>query len=136
MAQCIIKKPTTRQTMEANEKLQAGQSVWIVEANRRPNDETIPPTEVKIKSVGRKYITIDDRWETKFDIETGREKIDSNYPSFFYLSLKEIEDERDFYRVKSDVESVFSGYGSRKKLTHDQYKRILNIINEPPTNGN
>lgn len=112
-------------------KVQAGQKVWIVDANYR--GQKSEPKEVTVLSVGRKYFTIDDHFKTQFLIENGIEKSEGNYKSMAYESLNEILEEKEYGQLRDKMRGVFAGFG-RLNLSLDQLRKINEIITNQPTN--
>lgn len=100
-----------------------GQKVWIRQENRREKDSLI---ETEIIKVGNKYVTTERG--KQFKIETLIENTEYT-PRKLYLSDQEFYEEQELEENISDIRIAF-GYGSPRKFTADQTRRILAIMNE------
>lgn len=89
--------------------------------------------EVTVKEVKRKYFTIDEYRSYKFRIDILKYE-DENYSQRnrqLYLSIQEIEDEREHQTLSSIIRKRFSSYG-KLSLTLDQLRRINSILTLNP----
>lgn len=108
-------------------KLKVGQTVWLVKKNQ-PN---IPPLERTVRTVGRKYFELSGEIGTRFFIETL--ELDNGYSGGYatvYLSLQDIEDEREYRAITRRLAGMFN-YMTWKngRLTLAQLRQIEAIIN-------
>lgn len=112
-------------------KLKVGQTVWLVKKNQ-PN---IPPLEKTIREVGRKYFELSGEIGARFLIETL--KLDNGYSGGYsggyatvYLSLQDIEDEREYLAITRRLSGMFNYMTWRHgRLTLAQLRQIEAIIN-------
>ena len=82
--------------------------------------------EVVITKVGRKYFETEGHG--RFEIETMRQDgrgYVSNYQA--YLSLEDIEQEKEQNRLVDEICKVFRGYG-RPEVTFEQARAIADIL--------
>lgn len=75
-----------------NEKKIWGEYAYTVNLYKDFQDDDITITPLKIKTIGRRYITIDDPWETRFDKETGIQDKNWGTPQKIYPTHKDAED--------------------------------------------
>ena len=107
-------------------KIQVGQTIWLRRASTHGTRE---PIEAVVETVGKKYFTLVDRPREKYDLETLKQVVDSNYKNVVYLSLQTILDEDEFAKLSDEVRKPFQYYGN-PKLTLDQLRRIKAILDE------
>lgn len=108
-------------------KLKVGQTVWLVKKNQ-PN---ITPQERTISKIGRKYFELSGERDTRFFIET-LEIDNGHYGSnaTVYLSLQDIEDEREYLAITRRLSGMFNYMTWRHgRLTLAQLRQIEAIIN-------
>jgi len=112
--------------------MEVGQKVYL-----KPTiyNRGIRQQEYEIKSIGRKYIHV---WQNKreysvikFDKVTLKQQGNSSFDWELYLSLQDIEDDKELNSLHLAIENTFR-YGSRDKFTLDQLRHIKRIIDEPP----
>jgi len=111
--------------------MQVGQKVYLepIGDQSRISSEIL---ECEVLKVGRKFIYINaGRREMKFHTDTLRQVTRYSPDWQIRFSLQEIEDEKEFNNLHSQLESAFR-YGSRDKFTLDQLRQIKRIIDEPP----
>ncbi len=112
-------------------KLKVGQTVWLVKKNQ-PN---ITPQERTVHTVGRKYFELSGEIGARFLIETL--KLDNGYSGGYsggyatvYLSLQDIEDEREYLAITRRLSGMFNYMTWRHgRLTLAQLRQIEAIIN-------
>lgn len=101
-------------------QIKKGDIVYIVSDDRRNK-----PYNAKVTSIGRKYITIDDGWKSKFDKETGVMKDWSTwtlYPNEEIYRLTETNKEHITY-IKHNIDCVMIC-----NMTQDELDTVYNII--------
>lgn len=101
-------------------QIKKGDIVYIVSDDRRNK-----PYNAKVTSIGRKYITIDDGWRSKFNKETGIMEDWSTwtlYPNEEIYRLIETNKERMSY-INCNIDNVM-----RWNMTQDELDTIYNII--------
>lgn len=108
-----------------------GRSVYVLQVlncSKKPLEERI--TEVKVKSVGRKYITVDFWGDMKFDIANNFRQVTSYSPHYrLYLTREEIEYEHERFNNIDFVEKSFRWYaGITKKLSDEDLATVISII--------
>lgn len=81
--------------------------------------------ETTVKSSGRKYITINDTCNTKFDKETLKEVRDYGIQSFLILDIEKYNQEQYYDKLKSDISKTNWDKVSEDNL--DKIKEILNL---------
>lgn len=89
------------------------------------DDSRNKPYSAKVASVGKKYITIDDGWKSKFCIETGSMKDWSTwtlYPNEEAYRLAETNKEHILY-INRNIDYVM-----RWNMTQDELDMVYNII--------
>lgn len=110
-------------------KLKVGQTVWLVKKNQ-PN---IPPLERTVRTVGRKYFELSGEIGARFLI--GTLKLDNGYSGGYatvYLSLQDIEDEREYLAITRRLSGMFNYMTWRHgRLTLAQLRQIEAIIDNP-----
>lgn len=108
-------------------KLKVGQTVWLV----KKNQHNIAPEEKTISKVGRKYFELSGEIGTRYII--GTLELDNGYSGGYaevYLSLQDIEDEREYRAITRRLSGMFN-YMTWKngRLTLAQLRQIEAIIN-------
>jgi hypothetical protein len=111
--------------------MKVGQVVYVKRVGNaaRRRDEKDLVTEETIEKVGNKYFYLKGYYRYKFSIEEKRDI--SEYSSNFivYESMKEIEEETEYFTKVENIRKIFERYG-RCSLSLDQIRRINNIIQE------
>ena len=115
--------------------LYVGKEVWLKPTAhaRRHQGSHVPGV---VSKVGRRYVEVKygDKWQFKavfdkmFDL---RQRTDYLVTWVLYETEQEILDEQEYNFYKDACDSFFRNWENR--LTCDQYRRILSIINESET---
>ena len=101
------------------QKLKKGDKLW---------DSTL--TEYTIKSVGNKYIQLDDVWG-RFLINT-LESVDRFPRVFLYSNKQAVQDKKDREEILQRIAKVFRGYGN-PDISLDALRQINTILdNDKP----
>lgn len=100
-------------------KPKVGDKVWVAGGFRKTE-----PEQKEIGRVGREYFYIDG---DKFEIKSGRQASEHNYPKRTYVDIQEYYDEKEFTDKTSDIRQHFSNWG-RIGLSLDQIRAIHDII--------
>lgn len=115
--------------------IKKGQKAWVILSGRN-NDVN----EVEVTKVGTKWITVNLGYgrEIRFESDTLMQEIGYGARGMMYLSLQDIEDEKEFTKLSTRTQQQFGSYSTshRKKLTLDQMRRIVSIIDEDGTTKN
>lgn len=112
--------------------LYVGKEVWLKPTVHARNHHSTHVPGV-VSKVGRRYVEVKygDKWQFKavFDkMSDLRQRTDYLIMWVLYETEQEILDEQEYYFYKDACESFFRNWENR--LTCDQYRRILSIINE------
>lgn len=84
--------------------------------------------ETVVTKVGRKYFEVSYPCN-RIEIESMKDDNGQYISSYVaYLSLQDIEDEKEYYRIHAEIKDNFSGMSYSKQFSLDQLQRILNII--------
>lgn len=100
---------------------------WDLNDKKAPLEDYI--SEYKIKKIGNKYFTVDNRWNAEFEIVSGFQKNGFNGGEKAYLSKQYIYDEEEFLDLERKLEANFH-WSTCKKLSLDQLRRINKIVEE------
>lgn len=85
--------------------------------------------ETRISKVGRKYFELEESYYGRFFIKTMNQDCGQYISGYTcYLSLQEIEDEKEALKLYTEIKKVFSGF-SNTDLSLSQLKEINRIIN-------
>lgn len=101
-------------------QIKKGDTVYIASDDKRNK-----PYSAKVTSIGRKYITIDNGCESKFDKETGNMENWSTwtlYPNEEIYRMVEMSKEQILY-INRNIDSVM-----RLNMTQDELDMVYNII--------
>lgn len=111
-------------------KLEVGQTVYVKPIGNAARRSTKIIT-CKISKVGRKYFELDLNWMGRFEIESMTQD-NGDYISNYacYLSLQEIEDEKELNELYKDIGSCFNSF-SAKNYSLKQLRAVKNILNNP-----
>ena len=116
------------------EDFHKGQTVYILKTTNRRKDSTLEENihEAKVLTVGRRYITTNWWGRMRFDSEKGFQEDTIYTPSFkLYLSKEQIFKEAERYSIENEVEKLFRWeYGTIRKMTTEDLKAILDIVNK------
>lgn len=107
--------------------MEVGQKIYLKPiGNRARYNEGIK--EVRIGKVGRKYFELEGSHYGRFFIDTMTQD-GGQYMSEYtcYLSLQDIEDEKEALRLFTEIKKVFSGFNTDLPLS--KLKEIDRIIN-------
>ena len=108
------------------EKLEIGQKVYLKPMGWRSTNEL---EEDYVAKIGSKYFYLINHQFYKFSLE--KMTNDNHNPDYkVYASAQEIEDEKEFEILLSEIRKFFDWSGDYKKLSLDQLKRIKAIISE------
>ena len=84
--------------------------------------------EVRVGKVGRKYFELEDKHYGRFFIETMNQDCGQYISGYTcYLSMQEIEDEKQAIELLTEIKKVFSGFSTDLPLS--KLKEIHRIIN-------
>jgi hypothetical protein len=109
--------------------IKVGQKVYVKLRAYRYNEEDRIKEETVV-SIGRKYFTTSG-FHSKFDLETGLESLDTNYPARVYLSMDEYNEEIERGKLISKIRSFFSYYGGTlSEHTIEELRQIEKLINK------
>lgn len=107
-------------------KIEVNQTMYLIEYDYRGSKKETQA--VKVSKVGRKYFELEGKPYNRYDIKTLREVKDHVYKNQCYLSIQEIEDDRELNRLTNEISQFFR---YRTKLTIEQLREISKIINTP-----
>lgn len=105
-----------------NNKVTVGQKVYLFDG-----------TELVVSKVGKKYFYTKNCYgncEQKFDIEEHHQVKDYGGFEKVFLSKEDLDDAKLRISLSNTLRNQFGSYGQNKKLSLDQMKRIVNILNE------
>lgn len=108
---------------------QKGQTVYIRGGYRKSDVEI---REVKVQSVGRKYVTVDYWGGMKFDATKNFVEVKNYTPNYkLYLSREQIENEVLRGEKESKVSSSFRWENRlTEKMSDEDFDKIIEIINK------
>src|SRR5687768_12823963 len=101
--------------------MKVGQTVYL----RPQNNAARRSSEIKeavITKVGRKYFEVEPKWYGRFKVDTMYQDAGHYTPDYqAYLSMEEIEEEKELSKLYDEVSKFFKGYG-RPEITTEQIK--------------
>lgn len=107
-------------------ELTVGQKVWVDPSKSFRNSKE--PYEATVSKVGRKYFELEDGFREKYDLENGRQVLDSSYVKKVYLTFQEITDKHERDKLYSTLRAKFSDYGT-PKYSLEQLRKVAEILN-------
>jgi hypothetical protein len=120
-----------------NTEIKVGLTVWVLRPSYMRSTRELE--ECIVSKVGREYFYAHEKeWSPdraqKFHLDSLMSYVAPNdngaYRSRVYLHPDEREKEVEEAKTMESVRSFFADYGWKRKLTVDQARRILSIINE------
>ncbi len=116
------------------EDFHSGQTVYLLHVLNYRSGSTVEERikEVKVLSVGRKYITVDYWGNKQFDMTDNFREVTRYTASYrLYLSKEQIFEEMKRYSMEKEVEKVFRWEnGLVRKMTTEDLQNILDIVNK------
>ena len=116
------------------EDFKVGQTAYVLQILNFRNGATVEERirEVKVLSVGRKYITVDFWGQMKFDVTKGFVEVTHYSPSYrLYLSKEQIFQEINRYSMEQTVNSAFEWTRSiARKMSQEDLQTVLDIVNK------
>ena len=101
-------------------QIKKGDIVYIASDDRRNK-----PYKAKVTSIGRKYITIDDGWRSKFNKETG---IMEDWSTWILYPNEEIYRQIETNKERMSYINCNIDNAMRWNLTQDELDTVYNII--------
>jgi hypothetical protein len=116
------------------EDFKVGQTVYLLHVLNYGRQSTLEERikEVKVLSVGRKYITVNYWGNMRFDITDNFREVTIYTPNYkLYLSKEKIFAEAKRYSMEKEVERAFRWENKIvRKMTTEDLQIILDIINK------
>lgn len=111
-----------------------GQTVYLKPCGNNARYGRLEPKQYIVKTVGRKYLTV---WDgnneyanVKFNLTDDLRQATEYCADWeLYLSLQEIEDEREHNDLTGKIRLIFSNYG-KVNLTLEQLRLINDIVSK------
>ena len=114
------------------EDFKVGQTVYILQILNFRNDATIEERirEVKVLSVGRKYVTVDFWGQMKFDATKDFREATHYSPSYqLYLSKEQILQEFHRYSMQQTVMCAFDwSSGITRNMSQEDLQTVFDIV--------
>ncbi len=113
--------------MENKLNLEVGKEVFIISKERFCDDKEIV---TKVKSIGRKYFTVESSIfsKTKFHIDSGRILSEYSIDTFVYNDRESYYHKLKIDKTLTDIRGVFYYVGARGSLTDEQILEIGKIL--------
>ncbi len=105
-----------------------GQKVWVVTYHHRNNVPSIE--ETLVKSVGRKYFTIEGDKYSKFHLDTMRIVTNYSPSTYVYTDIQVFLDKQEREKIGNEVRKIIGSYSIPAQITLDQLRRIKSILDE------
>lgn len=112
------------------EDFKVGQTVYLLQILNYRNNATAEERirEVKVVSVGRKYITVDFWGKVKFDSTDNFKEVTVYSPSYaLYLSKEQILQDIHKEQMIKDVYSSFN-FGLVRRMSHEDLQTVFDIM--------
>lgn len=108
-----------------------GQVLWQTNSRHRSKRDEAP-SQVQVKTVGRKYFTVvtvgEYNFETEYHLDTWQTNYSENHK--LYTSMQEWEDERESIKLWDFLREQFSGW-QPIQIPIDKLRQIKAIITTP-----
>lgn len=110
-----------------------GQTAFVYSIDRRNNPEK-GYREVTVKKVGRAYVTLDNRLESKYGVGYGCrsylvEKVDAGTPSYLFRTKQDLDDYLEAERLRSELRQAMD-WPSFKKFPLSTLRAIKKILDD------
>ena len=110
-----------------------GQTAYVYSTDKRNNPEK-GYREVTVKKVGRVYVTLDNRWESKYGVGYGCgsylvEKVDAGTPSYLFRTKQDLDDYLEAEGLRSELRQAMD-WSNGKKLPLSTLRAIKKILDE------
>lgn len=106
--------------------MKVGDTVWLQVSGNLARNNKVKIIETTIKSLGKKYITVDYR-DVKFYVENKRQVTDYRANYIFWNNMQELYESEERAELLSEIKSTFSTFGN-PNLTTSQLRTIHSII--------
>ena len=106
-----------------------GQTAYVYSTDKRDNPEK-GYREVTVKKVGRVYVTVGGRWETKYEVgynDEGYLVEAGNYASYLFRTKQDLDDYFERQHIIGYLRAVFE-WSSITKLSLAQLRAVKKII--------
>ena len=107
--------------------IKVGLDVWVVPSSLYKHKTE--PYKDTVSKVGKKYFQLIGNTRAKYSLETMREVADTNYLSKVYLTLNEIEEQKEHQQLSMFLSRKFQTYG-RLPFSLNQLREIKKIIEQ------
>lgn len=106
-----------------------GQTAYVYSTDKRDNPEK-GYREVTVKKVGRVYVTVGGRWETKYEVGYNDESYlveAGNYASYLFRTKQDLDDYFERQHIIGYLRAVFE-WSSITKLSLAKLRAVKQII--------
>lgn len=106
-----------------------GQTAYVYSTDKRDNPEK-GYREVTVKKVGRVYVTVGDRWETKYEVGFNDEDylVEAGYyASYLFRTKQDLDDYFERQHIIGYLRAVFE-WSSITKLSLAKLRAVKQII--------
>lgn len=108
-----------------------GQTAYVCSTDKRDNPEK-GYREVTVKKVGRVYVTVGGRWETKYEVgynDDGYLVEAGNYASYLFRTKQDLYDYFEAERLRPELRQAMD-WSNVKKLPLSTLRAIKKILDD------